>query len=98
MKQDAEDYLGHPVEKRSSRCRLLNDAQRQATKTRKIAGWTWCGSSTMPDGVRTGLRPGQEEEEGSGLRPGGGTYDISILELAEGVFEVKSTNGDTHLV
>ena len=77
----------------------FNDSQRQATKDagrdRRARG---AAHHQRAHGRRPGLRPGQEGGEGIAVYDlGGGTFDISILEIGEGVFEVKSTNGDTHL-
>ncbi len=100
MKQTAEDYLGHPVEKAVITVpAYFNDAQRQATKDAgKIAGLDVVRIINEPtaSALAYGLDK-KKEEKVSVYDLGGGTYDISVLELAEGVFEVKSTNGDTHL-
>ncbi len=100
MKQTAEDYLGHPVEKAVITVpAYFNDAQRQATKDAgKIAGLEVLRIINEPTAAALayGLEK-KKEEKIAVFDLGGGTYDISILELAEGVFEVKSTNGDTHL-
>jgi molecular chaperone DnaK len=100
MKQTAEDYLGHPVEKAVVTVpAYFNDSQRQATKDAgKIAGLDVVRIINEPtaSALAYGLDK-KKEEKVSVYDLGGGTYDISVLELAEGVFEVKSTNGDTHL-
>jgi molecular chaperone DnaK len=100
MKQTAEDYLGHQVEKAVITVpAYFNDAQRQATKDAgKIAGLDVVRIINEPtaSALAYGLDK-KKEEKVSVYDLGGGTYDISVLELAEGVFEVKSTNGDTHL-
>ncbi|HEX6405713.1 MAG TPA: molecular chaperone DnaK [Gemmatimonadales bacterium] len=100
MKQTAEDYLGHTVEKAVITVpAYFNDAQRQATKDAgKIAGLDVVRIINEPtaSALAYGLDK-KKEEKVSVYDLGGGTYDISVLELAEGVFEVKSTNGDTHL-
>ncbi len=100
MKQTAEDYLGHPVEKAVITVpAYFNDAQRQATKDAgKLAGLDVVRIINEPtaSALAYGLDK-KKEEKVSVYDLGGGTYDISVLELAEGVFEVKSTNGDTHL-
>ncbi len=100
MKQTAEDYLGHTVEKAVITVpAYFNDAQRQATKDAgKIAGLDVVRIINEPtaSALAYGLDK-KKEEKVTVYDLGGGTYDISILELAEGVFEVKSTNGDTHL-
>ncbi len=100
MKQTAEDYLGHKVEKAVITVpAYFNDAQRQATKDAgKIAGLDVVRIINEPtaSALAYGLDK-KREHKIAVFDLGGGTYDISILELAEGVFEVKSTNGDTHL-
>ena len=100
MKQTAEDYLGHGVEKAVITVpAYFNDAQRQATKDAgKIAGLEVLRIINEPTAAALayGLEK-KKEEKVAVFDLGGGTYDISVLELAEGVFEVKSTNGDTHL-
>ena len=100
MKQTAEDYLGHPVEKAVITVpAYFNDAQRQATKDAgKIAGLEVMRIINEPTAAALayGLEK-KKDEKVAVFDLGGGTYDISVLELAEGVFEVKSTNGDTHL-
>ena len=100
MKQTAEDYLGHTVEKAVVTVpAYFNDSQRQATKDAgKIAGLEVLRIINEP--TAASLAYGMEKKKDEKIAVfdlGGGTYDISILELAEGVFEVKSTNGDTHL-
>ncbi len=100
MRQTAEDYLGHPVEKAVITVpAYFNDSQRQATKDAgKIAGLEVLRIINEP--TAASLAYGLEKKKDEKIAVfdfGGGTYDISILELAEGVFEVKSTNGDTHL-
>jgi molecular chaperone DnaK len=100
MRQTAEDYLGHPVQKAVVTVpAYFNDAQRQATKDAgKIAGLEVLRIINEPTAASLayGLEK-KKEEKIAVFDLGGGTYDISILELAEGVFEVKATNGDTHL-
>ena len=100
MRQTAEDYLGHKVEKAVVTVpAYFNDSQRQATKDAgKIAGLDVVRIINEPtaSALAYGLEK-KKEEKVAVYDLGGGTYDISILELAEGVFEVKSTNGDTHL-
>jgi len=100
MRQTAEDYLGHKVEKAVVTVpAYFNDSQRQATKDAgKIAGLNVLRIINEPTAAALayGLEK-KKEEKVAVFDLGGGTYDISILELAEGVFEVKSTNGDTHL-
>ncbi len=100
MRQTAEDYLGHSVQKAVVTVpAYFNDSQRQATKDAgKIAGLEVLRIINEPTAASLayGLERKQEEKIAV-FDLGGGTYDISVLELAEGVFEVKSTNGDTHL-
>ncbi len=100
MKQTAEDYLGHKVDKAVVTVpAYFNDAQRQATKDAgKIAGLDVLRIVNEPTAAALayGLER-KKEEKVAVFDLGGGTYDISVLELADGVFEVKSTNGDTHL-
>jgi molecular chaperone DnaK len=100
MKQTAEDYLGHPVEKAVITVPdYFNDSQRQATKDAgKIAGLDVVRIINEPTASALAYGLDKKKEEKVAVYDlGGGTYDISVLELAEGVFEVKSTNGDTHL-
>src|ERR1051325_5891828 len=100
MKQTAEDYVGHKGEKAVITApAYFNASQRQATKDAgKIAGLDVVRiiNEPMESALAYGLDK-KKEENVAVYDLGGGTYDISILELAEGVFEVKSTNGDTHL-
>jgi molecular chaperone DnaK len=94
MKKTAEDYLGDTVPA------YFNDAQRQATKDAgRIAGLEVKRIVNEPTAASLayGLDKGDKEQRIAVYDLGGGTFDISILELGEGVFEVKSTNGDTHL-
>jgi molecular chaperone DnaK len=100
MRQTAEDYLGHPVQKAVVTVpAYFNDSQRQATKDAgKIAGLEVLRIINEPTAASLAYGMERKEEEKVAVFDlGGGTYDISVLELAEGVFEVKSTNGDTHL-
>jgi len=100
MKQTAEDYLGYKVEKAVITVpAYFNDAQRQATKDAgKIAGLEVVRIINEPTASALAYGLDKKKEEKVAVYDlGGGTYDISVLELAEGVFEVKSTNGDTHL-
>jgi molecular chaperone DnaK len=100
MKQTAEDYLGHSVEKAVITVpAYFNDAQRQATKDAgRIAGLDVQRIINEPTAAALAYGLDKKKEEKVAVFDlGGGTYDISVLELAEGVFEVKSTNGDTHL-
>jgi len=100
MKQTAEDYLGEKVNEAVITVpAYFNDAQRQATKDAGvIAGLDVKRIINEPTAAALayGLEK-KKEEKIAVFDLGGGTFDISILELAEGVFEVKSTNGDTHL-
>lgn len=102
MKKTAEDYLGEPVtEAVITVPAYFNDAQRQATKDAgKIAGLDVKRIINEPTAASLafGFKQDQKDEKTIAVYDlGGGTFDISILELADGVFEVKSTNGDTHL-
>ncbi len=100
MKQTAEDYLGTTVDKAVITVpAYFNDAQRQATKDAgKIAGLEVLRIINEPTAAALAYGLDKKKEEKIAVFDlGGGTYDISVLELAEGVFEVKSTNGDTHL-
>ncbi|MBI4542903.1 MAG: Hsp70 family protein, partial [Gemmatimonadetes bacterium] len=100
LRQTAEDYLGHKVEKAVITVpAYFNDSQRQATKDAgRIAGLDVVRIINEPtaSALAYGLEK-KKEEKIAVYDLGGGTYDISILELAEGVFEVKATNGVTHL-
>ncbi|NTU88262.1 MAG: molecular chaperone DnaK, partial [Chlorobiaceae bacterium] len=101
MKQTAEDFLGEKVtEAVITVPAYFNDAQRQATKDAgKIAGLDVKRIINEPTAAALayGLDKKQENEKVAVFDLGGGTFDISILELGDGVFEVKSTDGDTHL-
>ena len=100
MKQTAEDYLGTKVDRAVITVpAYFNDAQRQATKDAgKIAGLEVMRIINEPTAAALAYGLDKKKEEKVAVFDlGGGTYDISVLELAEGVFEVKSTNGDTHL-
>ncbi|MDR0998347.1 MAG: molecular chaperone DnaK, partial [Treponema sp.] len=101
MKQTAEDYLGETVtEAVITVPAYFNDAQRQATKDAgKIAGLEVKRIINEPTAASLafGFKDQKKEKTIAVYDLGGGTFDISILELGEGVFEVKSTNGDTHL-
>ncbi len=101
MKQTAEDYLGTKVtEAVITVPAYFNDAQRQATKEAgDIAGLTVRRIINEPTAAALayGLDKKNKDMKVAVFDLGGGTFDISILELGEGVFEVKSTNGDTHL-
>ena len=102
MKKTAEDYLGEPVtEAVVTVPAYFNDAQRQATKDAgKIAGLDVKRIVNEPTAAALAYGIGKDatkEEKIAVYDLGGGTFDISILELGDGVFEVKATNGDTHL-
>ncbi len=101
MKKTAEDYLGHDVtEAVITVPAYFNDAQRQATKEAgEIAGLKVARIVNEPTAAALayGLDKKQHDMKIAVFDLGGGTFDISILELGDGVFEVKSTNGDTHL-
>ncbi len=104
MKQTAEDYLGEPVTDAVITVpAYFNDSQRQATKDAgKIAGLNVLRIINEPTAASLayGLekKGAQKDEQKIGVFDlGGGTFDVSILELGDGVFEVKSTNGDTFL-
>jgi molecular chaperone DnaK len=101
MKKTAEDYLGQEVtEAVITVPAYFNDAQRQATKEAgEIAGLTVKRIINEPTAASLayGLDKKHMDMKIAVFDLGGGTFDISILELGEGVFEVKSTNGDTHL-
>ena len=101
MKQTAEDYLGEPVTQAVITVpAYFNDAQRQATKDAgTIAGLEVLRIVNEPTAAALayGLDKETASEKIAVYDLGGGTFDISILELGDGVFEVKSTNGDTHL-
>jgi molecular chaperone DnaK len=102
MKKTAEDYLGETVSEAVITVpAYFNDAQRQATKDAgKIAGLEVKRIINEPTAASLafGFNKDQKKEKTIAVYDlGGGTFDVSILELGEGVFEVKSTNGDTHL-
>src|SRR5467141_2584752 len=100
MKQSAEDYLGQKVEKAVITVpAYFNDAQRQATKDAgKIAGLEVMRIVNEPTAAALAYGLDKKKDETIAVFDfGGGTFDISILEVGEGVVEVKSTNGDTHL-
>jgi molecular chaperone DnaK len=101
LKKAAEDYLGQAVtEAVITVPAYFNDAQRQATKDAgKIAGLDVKRIVNEPTAAALayGLDKNKKEETIAVYDFGGGTFDISILEVSEGVIEVKSTNGDTHL-
>ncbi len=100
MKETAETYLGEPVTQAVITVpAYFNDAQRQATKDAgKIAGLEVLRIINEP--TAAALAYGLDKQEGKTIAVydlGGGTFDVSILEIGDGVFEVKSTNGDTFL-
>ena len=100
MKETAESYLGHEVKQAVITVpAYFNDAQRQATKDAgKIAGLEVLRIINEP--TAAALAYGLDKKEGKTIAVydlGGGTFDISVLEIGDGVFEVKSTNGDTFL-
>ena len=100
MKQTAEDYLGEKItEAVVTVPAYFNDSQRQATKEAGIiAGLDVKRIVNEPTAASLAYGLDKKNEEKIAVFDfGGGTFDISILEIAEGVFEVKSTNGDTHL-
>ncbi len=101
LKSTAEDYLGEKVtEAVITVPAYYNDAQRKATKEAgKIAGLEVRRIINEPTAAALAYGLGKQDKDRTiaVYDLGGGTYDISILELGEGVFEVKSTNGDTHL-
>ena len=101
MKKTAEDYLGQQVtEAVITVPAYFNDSQRQATKEAgEIAGLNVRRIVNEPTAAALayGLDKANKDQKIAVFDLGGGTFDISILELGDGVFEVKSTNGDTHL-
>ena len=101
MKKTAEDYLGHDVtEAVITVPAYFNDSQRQATKEAgEISGLKVQRIINEPTAAALayGLDKGTSDKKIAVYDLGGGTFDISILELGDGVFEVLSTNGDTHL-
>ena len=101
LKADAENFLGQPVtEAVITVPAYFDDAQRQATKDAgKIAGLEVKRIINEPTAAALayGLDKEGKDEKIAVYDLGGGTFDVSILELGDGVFEVKSTNGDTHL-
>ena len=100
MKQTAEDYLGEKVSEAVITVpAYFNDSQRQATKDAgKIAGLDVLRIINEPTAASLAYGLDKKKDEKIAVFDlGGGTYDISILEIGEGVFEVKSTNGNTHL-
>jgi len=100
LKQSAEDYLGEKVDRAVITVpAYFNDAQRQATKDAgRIAGLTVERLVNEPTAAALAYGLDKKKDQTIAVYDfGGGTFDISILEVGEGVVEVKSTNGDTHL-
>ena len=100
LKRAAEDYLGEPVTKAVITCpAYFNDSQRQATKDAgTIAGFEVLRIINEPTAASLAYGLDKKKNEKIAVFDlGGGTFDVSILEVGEGVFEVLSTNGDTHL-
>jgi molecular chaperone DnaK len=100
LKQAAEDYLGQPVTRAVITApAYFNDAQRQATKEAgQIAGLEVMRIVNEPTAAALAYGLDKKKDETIAVYDfGGGTFDISILEVGEGVVEVKATNGDTHL-
>jgi len=100
MKETAEEYLGEPVSQAVITVpAYFNDAQRQATKDAgQIAGLEVLRIINEPTAASLAYGLDKNTEEKIAVYDlGGGTFDISILEIGDGVFQVKSTNGDTHL-
>jgi molecular chaperone DnaK len=100
LKQAAEDYLGEPVTDAVITVpAYFNDAQRQATKDAgKIAGLNVLRIINEPTAAALAYGLDRKKDETIAVYDfGGGTFDISILEVGQGIVEVKSTNGDTHL-
>ncbi len=100
MKQTAEDYLGEPVtEAVITVPAYFNDSQRQATKDAgRIAGLDVLRIINEPTAASLAYGLDKKKDEKIAVFDlGGGTFDVSILELGDGVFEVKATNGDTYL-
>jgi molecular chaperone DnaK len=100
LKQAAEEYLGQPVTRAVITVpAYFNDAQRQATKEAgQIAGLEVMRIVNEPTAAALAYGLDKKKEETIAVYDfGGGTFDISILEVGEGVVEVKATNGDTHL-
>src|SRR5574337_1736132 len=101
LKRDAEAYLGEDItDAVITTPAYFNDAQRQATKEAgQIAGLNVLRIVNEPTAAALayGLDKGQKEQTILVFDLGGGTFDVSLLEIGEGVFEVKATPGDTHL-
>src|SRR5271163_3597744 len=100
MKETAESYLGEPVSQAVITVpAYFNDSQRQATKDAgRIAGLEVLRIINEPTAASLAYGLDKKKDEEIAVYDlGGGTFDISVLEIGEGVFEVKATNGDTHL-
>ena len=99
LKQDAESYLGEPVTQAVITVpAYFNDSQRQATKDAgKIAGLEVLRIINEPTAAALAYGMSDKDQTIMVYDLGGGTFDVSILEIGDGVFEVLSTNGDTHL-
>src|SRR5438034_4891040 len=100
MKKTAEDYLGEKVtEAVITVPAYFNDSQRQATKDAgKIAGLEVRRIINEPTAAALAYGLDKKKDETISVYDlGGGTFDVSVLEIGEGVFEAKATNGDTHL-
>jgi len=100
MRQTAEDYLGQEVKQAVVTVpAYFNDSQRQATKDAgRVAGLEVLRIINEPTAASLAYGLDKKKDEKIAVFDlGGGTFDVSILEIGEGVFEVKSTNGDTHL-
>ncbi|HEU4430506.1 MAG TPA: Hsp70 family protein, partial [Myxococcota bacterium] len=100
MRDTAQDFLGEPVTDAVITVpAYFNDAQRQATKDAgKIAGLNVLRIINEPTAAALAYGLGQEQNKTIAVFDlGGGTFDVSVLEIGDGVFEVKSTNGDTYL-
>src|ERR671925_610302 len=100
LKSAAEDYLGQKIDKAVITVpAYFNDAQRQATKDAgRIAGLEVLRIINEPTAAALAYGLDKKKDETIAVYDlGGGTFDISVLEIGEGVFEVKATNGDTHL-
>src|SRR6202043_3308700 len=100
LKKAAEDYLGQPVQDAVITVpAYFNDAQRQATKDAgRIAGLEVKRIINEPTAAALAYGLDKKKEEKIAIYDfGGGTFDVSILEVGDNVVEVKATNGDTHL-
>ncbi len=99
LKQDAEAYLGETVTQAVITVpAYFNDSQRQATKDAgKIAGLEVLRIINEPTAAALAYGVGEKDQKIMVYDLGGGTFDVSILDISDGVFEVLSTNGDTHL-